>query len=110
MTDNSGVYLETSDVTGETYVITENEDKPFSIHRLLAVAEYGIEAVEKNEVYHLNTISWDNRPSNINIVEDASLNEFVRRGYWKMVNGEPQLHQYEGTINELAKEQNLRNK
>ncbi len=110
MTKDSGVYLETSNITGETYVLTEYDDKPFSIHRLIAVAEYGIEAVENNEVYHLNTISWDNRPSNINIVENASLNKFVKKGYWKIVDGEPQLHQYDGTIKELAKEQNLRNK
>ncbi len=102
MTKDSGVYIKTSSKTGETYVITEFDDKPFSIHRLVAVAEYGIEAVEENDVYHLNTVAWDNRPSNLELVKDARMRTFAKRGYWKIVNGEPQLHQYDGTIRGLA--------
>lgn len=102
MTNDSGVYLETSSRTGETYVITENDDKPFAIHKLVAVAEYGIKKVVNNDVYHLNTIAWDNRPNNLELTEDSSMTEFARRGYWKMVDGEPQLHQYNGTIKEFA--------
>lgn len=36
-----------------------------SIHRLLAVAEYGFEEVCDSGVYHRNGVEWDNRPSNI---------------------------------------------
>lgn len=35
------------------------------VHRLLAVAEYGFDAVAGNDVHHINGIEWDNRPSNI---------------------------------------------
>jgi hypothetical protein len=41
------------------------------VHRLLAVAEYGIEAVKDNHVHHINGCKWDNRPDNIELV-DAS--------------------------------------
>lgn len=38
---------------------------PLSVHRLLAVAEYGIEEVKGKHVHHKNGIPWDNRPDNI---------------------------------------------
>lgn len=38
------------------------------IHRLLAVAEYGFEAVKGKHVHHKNGIPWDNRPENIEIL------------------------------------------
>ena len=39
-------------------------------HRLLAVAEYGFDAVadEDNVVHHKNGVTWDNRPSNIRLL------------------------------------------
>jgi transposase len=37
------------------------------IHRLLAVAEYGFDAVCENDVHHQNHIPWDNRPENIEV-------------------------------------------
>ena len=37
------------------------------VHRLLAVAEYGVEAVANNHVHHKNEIRWDNRPENIGL-------------------------------------------
>ncbi|TKX82040.1 HNH endonuclease [Halorubrum sp. SD626R] len=38
------------------------------IHRLLAISEYGAEKVSGNVVHHKNTIPWDNRPSNIEVM------------------------------------------
>jgi len=38
------------------------------IHRLLAVAEYGFDAVCDMEVHHQNGIKWDNRPDNIEVL------------------------------------------
>jgi len=35
------------------------------VHRLLAVAEYGFDAVVDKDTHHLNGIPWDNRPSNV---------------------------------------------
>lgn len=38
------------------------------IHRLLAVAKYGFEALEGMEVHHRNHIPWDNREDNIELM------------------------------------------
>jgi hypothetical protein len=35
------------------------------VHRLVAVAEYGVDAVESKHIHHKNGIPWDNRPENI---------------------------------------------
>ncbi|UBF23374.1 HNH endonuclease [Haloarcula tailed virus 3] len=40
----------------------------FYLHRLLAVAEYGFDAVKGMHVHHENGIKWDNRPENIEIM------------------------------------------
>lgn len=39
--------------------------RPVSVHRLLAVAEYGVDAVKGMHVHHKNGVPWDNRPENI---------------------------------------------
>lgn len=44
------------------------EKGQFYIHRLIAIAEYGIEAVKENDVHHINGVKWDNRPSNIEVI------------------------------------------
>lgn len=41
------------------------------VHRLLAVAEYGFDALEGMHVHHRNHIRWDNRPENIELREPA---------------------------------------
>jgi len=38
------------------------------VHRLLAVAEYGFDAVCDMDVHHQNGIKWDNRPDNIELM------------------------------------------
>jgi len=38
------------------------------VHRLLAVAEYGLDALDGKHVHHKNGIKWDNRPENIELV------------------------------------------
>lgn len=35
------------------------------VHRLLAVAEYGFDAIADKDVHHKNGVRWDNRPENI---------------------------------------------
>ena len=40
-------------------------EKVVFVHRLLAVAEFGFEAVCDMEVHHKNNIQWDNRPGNL---------------------------------------------
>ena len=43
----------------------------FPIHRLVAVAEYGFEALEGNIVHHKNGVSWDNRPENLEVMSQS---------------------------------------
>jgi transcriptional regulator with XRE-family HTH domain len=38
-------------------------------HRLLAVADYGYDAVVEHHVHHINEIEWDNRPTNIELMK-----------------------------------------
>lgn len=42
--------------------------KSVRIHRLIAIAEYGFEAVCNNLVHHKNGIPWDNRPGNLEVM------------------------------------------
>jgi hypothetical protein len=39
-----------------------------SLHRLVAVAEYGIKAIKGMEIHHKNEIPWDNRPENLAVM------------------------------------------
>jgi DNA-binding XRE family transcriptional regulator len=41
------------------------------VHRLLAVAEYGYDAVVGKDIHHKNEIPWDNRPENITPMDKA---------------------------------------
>lgn len=45
------------------------EETHFLHHRLLAVAEFGREAVVGKEVHHSTEIEWDNRPDNLELME-----------------------------------------
>ena len=38
------------------------------VHRLVAVAEYGFDAVAESAVHHKNGIRWDNRPDNLELM------------------------------------------
>jgi len=42
--------------------------KTVLLHRLLAVAEYGLDELTDRQVHHENHIPWDNRPDNIEIM------------------------------------------
>jgi transposase len=59
-------YFETSKNGYETWETkVEDTSHHVRVHRLLAVAEYGFEAVADSVVHHKNNIRWDNRPENI---------------------------------------------
>lgn len=51
------------------------------LHRLLAVSEWGFDAVAGNEVHHRNGIPWDNRPSNIEVVSKSEHKDYHRDTY-----------------------------
>ena len=38
------------------------------VHRLIAVAEHGVDAVADKHVHHKNGIPWDNRPDNLEVL------------------------------------------
>lgn len=61
------------DPDGYEYVKVEHDGDQFttSLHRLLAVAEFGFDAVVGKDIHHKNGIPWDNRPSNIEPIEHA---------------------------------------
>lgn len=42
-----------------------------AVHKLVAVAEYGFDAVCGEEIHHKNEIRWDNRPDNIEVMSPA---------------------------------------
>lgn len=50
---------------------TEGGYEYVKVHRLLAVAEYGFDAVKDIHVHHQNKISWDNRPENIELLSPS---------------------------------------
>jgi len=56
-------------------------------HRLLAVAEWGLDAIRGKDVHHQNGIRWDNRPDNLELLTRAE----HRREHCgtEMVDGEP---------------------
>lgn len=43
----------------------------FFIHKLIAVSEFGFEAVKDMVVHHKNGVPWDNRPSNLELMTHA---------------------------------------
>lgn len=47
------------------------EKTTIQVHRLVAVAEYGLEEVAGKDVHHKNGIGWDNRPENIEVLDRA---------------------------------------
>lgn len=47
------------------------KQQPVYVHRLLAVAEYGTDAVAGKVVHHDNEVPWDNRAENIVLMEQG---------------------------------------
>jgi len=42
------------------------------VHRLIAVAEHGVGAVSGNVVHHKNGVPWDNRPENLEVMDERT--------------------------------------
>lgn len=57
------------------YLRVEHRDgesrKTLRIHRLVAVAEHGFDVVAGNDIHHKNGVPWDNRPSNLEVVDES---------------------------------------
>lgn len=73
-------------------------------HRLLAIAEHGLDAVKDKEIHHQNTIPWDNRPENLKPVSPEEHKEIHRNGEWVIKDNEPKLVRTQRAIFERATE------
>lgn len=71
-TSTSGYELAGSRVGESTYDI--------QIHRLVAIAEEGYNSVAGNVVHHENEIPWDNRPSNLTVMDELEHRNMHVRG------------------------------
>lgn len=53
------------------YEMWADESDVVLVHRLVAVADEGFDAVSDGVVHHENEIPWDNRPSNLTVLESV---------------------------------------
>lgn len=62
-------------ITRDGYEVVEasvvGSSRQCRVHRLVAVAECGINEVAENVVHHRNGIPWDNRPENLEVMTPA---------------------------------------
>jgi len=65
--------FETNEFNGYEYVKTRNNGgmDRYTVHRLVAISKFGIEETKDMVVHHKNNISWDNRPSNLELMTDS---------------------------------------
>lgn len=70
-TTNPASYCITNRGYEEAVSMTEDGVRSMYIHRLVAIAEYGAEAVKDKIVHHRNGIPWDNRPENLKLMTQS---------------------------------------
>lgn len=51
---------------GYEYIRSSND--AVRVHRLVAVAEWGFDAVADRDIHHINGVKWDNRPANLAVL------------------------------------------
>jgi len=57
------------------------------IHRLVAVAKEGFDAVVDMDVHHKNNIPWDNRPENLEVKDHAQHSSDHAKEQWEQADG-----------------------
>jgi len=87
------------------------ESQSFAHHRLIAVAEYGFEALSGNIVHHENGVPWDNRPENLELMpqseharehlEQIPVND--KLGMLEMSKNSPATHEIIADHNDLSR-------
>jgi len=50
------------------YEVFSSRDEQVAVHRLIMVAEHGVDAVKGMDVHHNNEVKWDNRPQNLELM------------------------------------------
>lgn len=53
------------------------------VHRLIAVAEYGLDAIRDKVIHHDNGIPWDNRPENLEIMSRKKHRQHHMNQHWE---------------------------
>jgi hypothetical protein len=53
---------------GYETVCGRHSDEIYRLHRLVMIAEHGVDAVADMDVHHKNEIPWDNRPENLELL------------------------------------------
>ena len=71
------VPYETSVFGRERWRHTYMEEKStVQVHRLVAVAEYGLEEIRDKFIHHENEVPWDNRPENLTPIDPEEHSEY----------------------------------
>jgi len=96
----------TSNTGYERWHCTTNQEYVKS-HRLLAVAKYGFEAVKGKHVHHKNGLSWDNRPENIELVDEKKHQQIHQSKVDADLCGELRRQANDHTYEELSEEYGL---
>ena len=71
MSHSGTMYGTNLGMDSDNYMRWTPGDKYLSVHRLLAVAEWGFDAVCGMHVHHKNEIRWDNRPENLELITNS---------------------------------------
>lgn len=67
---------------GYIYAADSNNGDLVYLHRLLAVSEYGLEKIADKDIHHKNSIPWDNRPDNIEVISKRDHGSIHSNEYW----------------------------
>ena len=62
------------------YVQQNGRQRCVGVSRLLAVCEHGLDSLDGSHVHHKNGLCWDNRPENIEVVDEGEHISMHNRG------------------------------
>jgi DNA-directed RNA polymerase specialized sigma subunit len=67
----------------EWKTVVDDKQETVSVHRLVAVAEYGFPDIDDWVVHHENGIPWDNRETNLRIMTDSEHKRTHAKERWQ---------------------------
>lgn len=62
------------------YEVWEHKNHTVRVHRLMAVAKFGFDALEDKDVHHKSHIPWDNRMENISVMKRSEHRDHHQNG------------------------------